>query len=130
MRETSLVAVAIIVMIAALNLSLSSVAMAAAPFSSTVVFSEAGFPAADTAGPPSQLSSLFPGARFAASAQLGALLGDPATRLLVMPYGSAFPEGSWADIFAFVNRGGNLLVLGGRPFTRSAYHDATGWKLR
>src|SRR5579862_6187802 len=104
MRETSLVTVAIIVMIAALNLSLSGVAMAAEPFSSTVVFSEAGFPSADAAGPPSQLSSLLPGARFASSVQLAALLGDPATRLLVMPYGSAFPEGSWADIFAFVDQ--------------------------
>src|SRR5579862_588239 len=130
MRETSLVTVAIIVMIAALNLSLSGVAMAAEPFSSTVVFSEAGFPSADAAGPPSQLSSLLPGARSAYSEQLARLLGDTVTRLVVMTYGSAFSEGSWADIFAFVDRGGNLLVLGGRPFTRSAYHDASGWKLR
>jgi hypothetical protein len=58
------------------------------------------------------------------------VLGDTATRLLVLPYGSAFPEESWSIIHAFLDRGGNLLVLGGRPFTRAAYHDANGWHLR
>jgi hypothetical protein len=101
------------------------------PFSGAVVLSEPGFPSADAAAPPaSQLAASLPGARFAGVAKIAALLNDPSTRLLVLPYGSAFPEESWPDIFAFVKRGGNLLVLGGRPFTRSAYHDATGWKLR
>src|SRR5207249_11790461 len=31
---------------------------------------------------------------------------------------------------AFLEHGGNLLVLGGRPFTRAAYHDDSGWRLR
>ena len=31
---------------------------------------------------------------------------------------------------AFLDRGGNLLVLGGRPFTRAAYRDSGGWHLR
>jgi hypothetical protein len=100
-------------------------------FSATVVLSEPGFPSADTAAPSaSQLAESLPGARFAGVAKIAALLNDPSTRLLVLPYGSAFPEESWSDIFAFVKRGGNLLVLGGRPFTRSAYRDAAGWKLR
>jgi Beta-galactosidase len=100
-------------------------------FSGAVVLNEPGFPAADTSSPSAaQLASLFPGARFATVGKIAALLTEPSTRLLVVPYGSAFPEESWPDIFAFVQRGGNLLVLGGRPFTRSAYHDADGWKLR
>jgi hypothetical protein len=100
-------------------------------FSGAVVLNEPGFPAADTSSPSAaQLASLFPGARFATVGKIAALLTEPSTRLLVLPYGSAFPEESWPDIFAFVQRGGNLLVLGGRPFTRSAYHDADGWKLR
>ncbi len=85
----------------------------------------------DAPGPsPAQLAALLPGARFASDAALGNQLEDPATRLLVLPYGSAFPEESWSEIFAFLKRGGNLLVLGGRPFTRSTYHDAAGWHVR
>jgi hypothetical protein len=117
--------------VGALLLSLGTGALAADRFSGAVVFSEAGFPAADAAGPSAhQFAALLPGARFARAGQFATLLKDPATRLLVLPYGSAFPEASWPEIFAFLKNGGNLLVLGGRPFTRSAYHDATGWKLR
>jgi hypothetical protein len=117
--------------VGALLLSLGTGALAADQFSSAVVFIEAGFPAADAAGPSAhQFAALLPGARFTPAGQLATLLKDPATRLLVLPYGSAFPEESWPEIFAFLKNGGNLLVLGGRPFTRSAYHDATGRKLR
>jgi len=114
-----------------LLLSLETGALAADQFSAAVVFSESGFPATDAAGPSArQFAALLPGARVAPAGQLATLLKDPATRLLVLPYGSAFPEESWPDILAFLQHGGNLLVLGGRPFTRSAYHDANGWKLR
>ncbi len=117
--------------VGALLLSLGTGALAADRFSAAVVFSESGFPAADAAGPSAhQFAALLPGARFARAGQFATLLKDPATRLLVLPYGSAFPEASWPEIFAFLKNGGNLLVLGGRPLTRSAYHDATGWKLR
>ncbi len=100
-------------------------------FTSVVVFSEPGFPAADSASPPSeQLRKMLPGVQLASGAQFSGLLQAPATRLLVLPYGSAFPEEAWPDIYQFLLRGGNLLVLGGRPFTRSAYRDEAGWKLR
>ncbi len=36
--------------------------------------------------------------------------------LLVLPYGSAFPKAGWEDLFNYLKNGGNLLVLGGRPF--------------
>jgi len=99
--------------------------------SGVVVFSEAGFPAAESTAPTQpQLSGMFPSARFAPAEQLPALLEDPSTHLLVLPYGSAFPEEAWPAIFAFLQKGGNLLVLGGRPFTRSAYHEGTAWELR
>lgn len=105
--------------------------MAAQDFSQAVVFSEPGFPSADSAAPSSQqLASLLPGARFASTKELSASLNAPTARLLVLPYGSAFPEEAWAGIFEFLRRGGNLVVLGGRPFTRAAYRDANGWKLR
>ena len=103
----------------------------AADFPPTVVFRESGFPAADSIEVSAErIEKLFPGARFVAAEQLGAALDDSATRLLVLPYGSAFPEVAWSSIHAFLERGGNLLVLGGRPFTRAAYRDAAGWHLR
>ena len=46
------------------------------------------------------------------------------------PYGSVYPEEAWPSIHSYLQRGGNLLVLGGRPFTRAAYRDHGTWKLR
>jgi hypothetical protein len=108
-----------------------TLSFAADQYSGVVVFSDPGFPAADSAAaPPNKLAAWLPGARPVATEQFRPLLADPATRLLVLPYGSAFPEESWSDIYQFLQRGGNLLVLGGRPFTRAVYRDATGWHLR
>jgi hypothetical protein len=109
----------------------STAARGAESLSGSVIFSEAGFPAADSAGPsPEQVQKMLPGAQLASAQQLPDLLKATSTRLLVLPYGSAFPEEAWPDIYRFLRRGGNLLVLGGRPFTRSAYRDNAGWKLR
>jgi len=113
------------------NLFISVGPLLAQETNPVVVFWEAGLPAADFPTlSQEQLQRLLPGARFASTAQLAALLGDPSNRLLVMPYGSAFPEADWSAIYSFLQRGGNLLVLGGRPFTRAAFHDSTGWHLR
>jgi len=102
-----------------------------ANFPSTVVFSEPGFPAADSATPPAgALEAALPEARFVSAEQLGPALENVSTRLLVLPYGSAFPEAAWEPIYQFLQRGANLLVLGGRPFTRAGYRDAGVWKLR
>lgn len=95
----------------------------------TVVFFEPGFPAADAAQvSEAQLRAGFSAATFAGAAQLPAALAD--ANLLVMPYGSAFPETDWKPILEYLDRGGNLLALGGKPFTRAAYRDASGWHLR
>ena len=111
-----------------LGLGQMSQAQSEAP---AVIFSEPGFPAADTAPVQTdQLTKLVPGARVASADQLKAELARAETKLLVLAYGSAFPENSWGDIFSFLRLGGNLLVIGGRPFTRSAYKDAAGWHLR
>jgi len=37
------------------------------------------------------------------------------TQLLVLPYGSTVPTDAWKSIEAYLQRGGNLLVLGGQP---------------
>jgi len=98
---------------------------------STLVFQESGFPTADSAASASaQLASLLPGAQGVSAEQLDTGLRANTTRLLVLPYGSAFPEASWPAIQAFLERGGDLLVIGGRPFTRSVFRDITGWHLR
>jgi len=97
----------------------------------TVVFSQSGFPAADSASPSSQqLAALIPGAQVANVDHLSAALASSSTSLLVLPYGSAFPEEAWPAIKQFLDRGGNLLVLGGMPFTRAAYRDRGEWHLR
>ncbi len=112
-------------------LALNPGRLAAQDFSTAVVFYDAGFPAADSASASrAQLESVLPGAHFASAEQLDVQLNDASTRLLVLPYGSAFPEQNWTSIYGFLHRGGNLLVIGGRPFTRSAFHDQNGWHLR
>ena len=109
----------------------SQPAHAQATDSSVVVFSEPGFPSADSAPLSSaELSALLPRARVANADQLGQILAEPATRLLILPYDSAYPESAWPEIYSFLARGGNLIVLGGRPFTRAAYRDGSGWHLR
>jgi Cellulase (glycosyl hydrolase family 5) len=97
--------------------------------SGIVVFHENGFPSADSAAAPdSVLRSALSGAEFVGAGELKQRLES--AKLLVLAYGSAFPEESWPEIYAFLQRGGNLLVLGGRPFTRAAYRDGGTWKLR
>ncbi len=97
---------------------------------SAKVFEDPAFPAADTSALPSaQLHALLPGASFVTAQELSSVLADDDLSLLVLPYGSAFPEDSWKDIYTYLSRGGNLLVLGGRPFTRAAYQDGGTWKL-
>jgi hypothetical protein len=96
-----------------------------------VILAEPGFPAADsTVASPQQLAGWVPGAQLVSVEQLRQLLNSPTTALLILPYGSAFPEEAWPEIHQFLQRGGNLAVLGGQPFTRAAYRDHGSWKLR
>jgi hypothetical protein len=100
-------------------------------FPSAVIWSERGLPSADSAvATPAQLAQIFPGARLVAADQLAAQLADEKMKLLILPQGSVIPEAVWSSVTDFLHRGGNLLVLGGRPFTRAAYHDNSGWHLR
>jgi hypothetical protein len=99
---------------------------AAAP---VVVFEEHGFPTIDTSVVPADvLHQGFRGADFVTSRTLADRLKRNDTRLLVLPYGSAFPEAQWPAIRDFLRRGGNLLTLGGRPFTRAVAKDGTVWR--
>ena len=99
--------------------------------SHTVVFFEPGFPSADSpAVTEGALHVAFANAEFAGVQQLSSALEKPETNLLVMPYGSAYPEAAWPAILRYLDRGGNLLVLGGKPFTRAAHTTGAGWQLR
>jgi hypothetical protein len=101
--------------------------------SGTVVFNEPGFPTADSVAPSAaQLAAAFSGAQITDADHLPSGLAAPSARLLVLPYGSAFPEDAWPAIKHFLDDGGNLLALGGRPFTRAAYRDGGHgeWRLR
>ena len=110
--------------IAAISVFLLSGWAASQDKSAVVILAEPGFSAADSAvASPEQLAGWVPGAQLASVEQLRQLLNSPATALLILPYGSAFPEEAWPDIHQFLQRGGNLVVLGGQPFTRAAYRD-------
>ena len=114
----------------ALLLTLSSLAAQTARASVTV-FQEPNFPSADTAPfTPDSLHVAFPQATFADTQGLPAALTRPDITLLVLPYGSAFPESDWSALLAFLNHGGNLLVLGGKAFFRPAYQENGEWHLR
>jgi hypothetical protein len=101
----------------------------------TVIFWEDGFPAADTSAPERGALSVLPNAGFANAQELTSALASADTKLVVMPYGSAFPEAAWPAIYTYLQRGGDLLTLGGRPFSQAAYRQCDAknvctWKLR
>lgn len=103
----------------------------ASPAPEVVVFWEDGFPAIDTFAPTrAQLTAQLPRATFAGAAQLLEPLRGNAAQVLVLPFGSAFPEEEWPAIHSFLAAGGNLLVIGGRPFTRAVYKDSGQWRAR
>jgi hypothetical protein len=114
--------------VAVLLISVCSSVVAFSADNAVVIFHENGFPAADSAAAPDSVLQALPDAHFASADELKSGLNS--AKLLVLPYGSAFPEPAWAEIQSFLQRGGNLLVLGGRPFSRAAYRDGGSWKLR
>ena len=100
-------------------------------FSKVVIWSEPNLPSADSAAPSRDfLTKTFPKAHLTPADQLASQLENLETQLLILPQGSVVPESAWSTIYGYLRRGGNLLVLGGRPFTRAAYHDGHSWHLR
>ncbi len=97
----------------------------------TVILEETGFPHADTGLISREaLRRGFLNAEFARVSELDKALTDENTAMLVLPYGSAYPETAWPEILRFLDRGGDLLVLGGKPFTRAAFKKGDAWALR
>ena len=94
------------------------------PISSTygkvVVFWQAGFPTLESQPVSEQtlrraLDGLDPA--FANLRELSEPAALHDAELLVLPYGSAVPADAWPAIHNYLENGGNLLVLGGRPLT-------------
>jgi Cellulase (glycosyl hydrolase family 5) len=105
--------------------------VSASSSANTVVFWQPGFPAVDSPVPnENTLHAAFADADFADADQLANALASTETNLLVLPYGSAWPEADWDAILQYLDRGGNLIVLGGKAFTRAASRDSNGWHLR
>jgi hypothetical protein len=74
------------------------------------VFRAEGFPTVDAAIVPDDAFDGLPVDR------VSDLSGLSGYKVLVFPYGSAFPAAAWNDIKTFVRGGGSLVVLGGAPF--------------
>lgn len=95
-----------------------------------VVLDEPDFPAIDSAPVPiALLHQALPTAIFSPASELDRHLASQPKGLLVLPYGSAFPVDQWPAIERFLAHGGNLLTLGGRPFTRPAQLEDGQWRL-
>ncbi len=102
-----------------------------AAHATVTLLEEPGFPTADTAPfAPDRLHAAFPDATVVGVAGLPQALARADTTLLVLPYGSAFPEEVWPAVLGYLSRGGNLLVLGGKAFLRPAYRQSGTWQLR
>ena len=104
--------------------------LGAQEISGIVILDEPGLPAIDTAPVPMNLlHQALPEAKSSSATELERSLGDKSARLLVLPYGSTFPLDQWNSIQKFLARGGNLLTLGGRPFTRPARFENGAWRV-
>ena len=106
--------------------------LAAGAEAGTVVFLEPGFPAVESEAPSREtlaaaLAPLDP--TFVGIEDLRKPETLRGADLLVLPYGSAFPADAWGAIRAYLERGGNLLNLGGRPLWIPAFREGTGFRL-
>ncbi len=107
------------------------------PRPTIVLFSAPDFPTVDMPEvAPSTLEAALAGTtvvRAGSPSELEECLARPGVRVLLLPYGSAFPLEAWTGIRRFLGQGGGLVVLGGAPFhqpVREARGDgAKGWAL-
>lgn len=93
-------------------------ALAASAEARVVVFQQPGFPTLDSAAVSREALAAALAGRDLAFADLDALRARGAldgVELLVLPHGSAFPADAWGALRAYLEAGGNLLAIGGRP---------------
>ncbi|HYE05040.1 MAG TPA: cellulase family glycosylhydrolase [Planctomycetota bacterium] len=98
---------------------------------SVVILRESGFPTLDAApvadGALEALARAHRG-RFVTVADLPAALAQR-PRLLVLPYGSAFPSAAWSAFIAYLGAGGSWLNLGGSPLARPVWREGQAWRV-
>jgi hypothetical protein len=95
------------------------------------VFFEPGFPAIDTAAPDvADLRPALAGLDVSVldSAALQQALDAERVDVLVLPFGSAFPQSAWRSIFRFLSDGGSFVNLGGVPFAVPVVREKDGWR--
>ncbi len=104
---------------------------AAGPRPRVAVFFEAGFPAVDVEATGDVALrealtgldvDLLPVARLASD------LARNRYDVLVLPFGSAYPEEAWPAILRFLEAGGNLVNVGGRPFAVAVSRRGAAWQ--
>src|ERR1041385_5689968 len=66
---------------------------------------------------------------YASEPELVAQLKVDRFNLLITPYGSAFPKRAWPTVFAYLRAGGNLLNLGGIPFSVPVERAGSQWRI-
>jgi len=96
------------------------------------IFFEPGFPAIDTAPP--DIAGLCAALRNVDvstldAAALPASLDAARVDVLVLPFGSAFPQGAWPSIFRFLSDGGRFVNLGGVPFGVPVRRENGAWRV-
>ena len=96
--------------------------------SQTVVFSQEGFPTIDSEEVSTKVlrTALGSDLTFLNLDQLQSGDWVETTKLLVRPYGSAFPEEAEPAFQMYLHKGGNLLILGGQPLRVPVLHHTGG----
>ena len=95
------------------------------------VFFEAGFPAVDIQPiPEAALREALAGldVELLSAARLPSDLARSRYDTLVLPFGSAYPEEAWPAIKRFLEGGGNLVNVGGRPFAVAVSRRGSTWQ--
>lgn len=94
------------------------------------VFRAGGFPTVDgpvvTTATLEQATAGLGAATYDSPASLAEGLRGGTARVLVLPYGSAFPVDAWPAIKGFLDTGGGLVVLGGAPFAQPVRLQESG----
>ncbi|GLV53730.1 hypothetical protein KDH_05820 [Dictyobacter sp. S3.2.2.5] len=74
---------------------------------------------------PQTLTQLIPGeARFVDAAMLSSALQEN-VELFISFHGPYFPKDAWPSLLEYLERGGNIAIFGGMPFTRPARADGS-----
>ncbi|HEY3298293.1 MAG TPA: hypothetical protein VGK34_06515, partial [Armatimonadota bacterium] len=100
-----------------------------------LIFWETGFPFVDTTviSEAREIIEALPpmeSVRSVGTEELKTRLKRDSADVFINPYGSAFPVDAWPEIREFLRAGGNLLNIGGAPFTVPVATGGGGWEAK